>query len=444
MIVNLPDPSSIAAGFRSYIGVGNNAGTRKQAQRWRYVDQYRGVDLHRDVAAYFPAGIERQVPFSVQAVAGKIIDARAGVYRDSPERLADDRYLERLKNLDSLMPDFERLTYLLGSMAMLISLSDDGQLVYDKLVEFEPIFLPQEPEPIGLAYPLHNAGADREDMEWAVWTDQHHFKLSHAGQIFSPSEGNDELVNPYGVLPVLFAHRGAAGSSWWRPAAQDILEAQTAFNVLGTYLRQAFMLQGAGQPWTDARLDGTQTLNPWEILALEPGETFNFATAGANLGQLIDTQRAELESVAFAHHLSLKWAGEGRATSGEHQRLMEVELTEAIMSDFARWREFERTRFEVESIMLQAIGVNAGTEYGVNFVEPHIPLSDQQKRERWEWEYANGLASKLDYLRELDPDATDDQLRERLERTAAERAEEPSIQRRGELSLTDLLGGGVE
>ena len=93
MIVNLPDPSSIAAGFRSYIGVGNNSGTRKQAQRWRYVDQYRGVDLHRDVAAYFPAGIERQVPFSVQAVAGKIIDARAGVYRDSPERVADDRYL---------------------------------------------------------------------------------------------------------------------------------------------------------------------------------------------------------------------------------------------------------------------------------------------------------------------------------------------------------------
>jgi hypothetical protein len=441
MIVALPTPELIAGAFKNYAGTGGGSESRKQAQRWRAVDQYRGVDLNQDVARYFPAGVDRQVPFSVQAVAGKIIDARAGVYRETPGRVADARYLERLENLDEIMTHFERLTYLLGSMALLIGTTEDGQLYHEPLIEFEPLFLPQNPEPIGVVYPLHNAGAKREDMEWAVWTDQLHFKLSAGGRIMAPTEDNPDLVNPYGVLPVVFAHRGAAGSSWWRPMARDILDAQTAFNVLGTYLRQAFMLQGAGQPWTDARLDGTQLLNPWEILSLEPGETFSFATAGANLGQLIDTQRAELESVAFAHHLSLKWAGEGRATSGEHQRLLEVELTEAIMSDFARWRLFERTRFEIDSVILQSVGLTVGSEYGVNFVEPHIPMSDSEKRERWEWEYGNGLASKLDYLRELDPDASDDMLRDRLETIARERAEEPTIQQRGELSLADLLGG---
>jgi hypothetical protein len=441
MIVALPTPELIAGAFKNYAGTGGGSESRKQAQRWRAVDQYRGVDLYQDVARYFPVGVDRQVPFSVQAVAGKIIDARAGVYRDTPERVADERYLERLENLDEIMPHFERLTYLLGSMALLIGTTEDGQLYHEPLIEFEPLFLPQNPEPIGVVYPLHNAGAKREDMEWAVWTDQLHFRVSSSGLIMAPTEDNPDLVNPYGVLPVVFAHRGAAGSSWWRPMAQDILDAQAAFNVLGTYLRQAFMLQGAGQPWTDARLDGTQLLNPWEILSLEPGETFSFATAGANLGQLIETQRAELESVAFAHHLSLKWAGEGRATSGEHQRLLEVELTEAIMSDFARWRMFERTRFQIDSIILQSVGMTVPPEYGVNFVEPHIPMSDTEKRERWEWEYGNGLASKLDYLRELDPDASDDMLRDRLETIARERAEEPTIQQRGELSLADLLGG---
>ena len=440
MIVTLPDPASIAAAFRRTNSTGMGDASRKQAQRWRMVEQYHGERLANDVVPFFPAGIERQVPFSVQAVAKKIIDARAGVYRETPYRKADERYLAALTNLDQVMGNLERLTYLLGTMALLIQADDNGSLYHEALIEFEPIFMPHLPEPVGVLYPLHNAGAKREDMEWAVWTDQLHFCITGQGVVRPPAEDNPDLVNPFGVLPVVFVHRGAAGSGWWRPPAEDILNAQTAFNVLGTYLRQAFMLQGVGQPWTDARLDGTQLLSPWDILALEPGETFSFATSGANLTQLIDVQRAELESVAFAHHLSLKWAGEGRATSGEHQRLLEVELTEAIISDFAMWREFERTRFEVEAIMLGGGGVTISDEYSVDFVEPHIPLSNEQKRERWEWEYSHGLASKLDYLREVDPDATDEALRDRLERTASERAEEPVIQQRGELSLSALLG----
>jgi len=91
---------------------------------------------------------------------------------------------------------------------------------------------------------------------------------------------------------------------------------------------------------------------------------------------------------------------------------MEVDLTEAVMADFERFRKFEKQRFKLDKTILETNNININDEYSVDFSEPHIPASPQQEREEWLWKWDNGLASKKDWFKHYNPDFTDEQIDE--------------------------------
>ena len=68
-------------------------------------------------------------------------------------------------------------------------------------------------------------------------------------------------------------------------------------------------------------------------------------------------------------------------------------------------------------------------EYSVDFNEPRFPLTAQEEREQWSWEWQNGLSSKKDWFRKYNPDLMEDEIDSLVEELAPEEtpaAESPS------------------
>jgi hypothetical protein len=295
---------------------------------------------------------------------------------------------------------------------------------------------------VGFCYPIYSGRkVDAKDQEWECWTDAARFTINGDGGVL-PSETDN--VNPYGVVPIVTAHRGVQlGTTWWRPRAQDVLDAQLTYNVLGTQLNGGLMFQALGQMYGTGITDQDKiAIGANECIRLsDPQARLDMIAPPGNLQQIIEAQKWKMEALFTRYGIKAKWGADGGATSGEHQRIMEIELSNAIEADFARWLHFERELHKVCIAVGKAHGLpNIGELRSVNFVEPNVPLSDQEKRDRFDYELTHGLATRRDYFRLFNPDMADEQIDKILADVDAEKA---AGQPAAAPSLADLLNAPV-
>jgi hypothetical protein len=212
------------------------------------------------------------------------------------------------------------------------------------------------------------------------------------------------------------------GNEWWRTGnGIMVANANQLYNVFGTQLSLGNMYQSLGQSVLTGVDEATRIkMDVSKLLVLPEGANYQIVSPSGSLNEIRDNMKWVVETTAHALHLKVKWGSDAGSTSGEHQRILEVDLTEAVMADFERWRKFENQRFELDRAILETNGVNVTDEYNCNFSEPHIPLSPQQEREEWEWKWSNGLATKKDWFRHYNPDMDDSEIDERLGEAQAE------------------------
>ena len=416
--------------------------SKRTVERYKMLNYYEGLvsELEADINKWFNADSLKQAPPVVTNLTGKMVDSRAISYKQAPQRMVDERYEEIAWNLDSRMLQLERLTYLLGTMGLKTFYNEEKQRIeYDLLVEFYPMFLPNSSEPVAVAYPLFSHGNSKmQEQVYVFWSAEEHYNITQRGKVISV---NDEDVNPYGVMPITFAHRHPLTTDWWREGASDIVSVNTTVNILLTEMSLGMRLEMLGQPWVSGIDDASRMqLGVDKPLILPEGASFQFATAGGNLTQYSDAIRFMIDKVAYENSLKTKWAVGRDAVSGEALKMLEVDLTEAVMTDVEMvWRDFERTRYEVDRAVLDYHNVSLNEDFSVDFSEPRFPLSATEERAQWEWEWQHGLRSKKDWFRKNNPDSTDiDALVETVqaERAGETTAEQPATE--GNLLLQAL------
>ena len=404
-------------------------------ERYRSLSYYEGMqgEMESDLGKYFPIK-SLEVPLIVQNITSKLINARAIGYKTPPVR-TNEKYLENVKNLDQAMLTAERLTYLLGSHLIRSRFNEETNVLeYDQIIEFEPIFESRARKPFAFVYPIYNHGQSREnEVVYAYWSADEHFLVHQNGTIESVNEDN---INPYGILPFTVCHRHPYTTDFIRNGASDIINANLMINLLMTELGLAMRLQALGQPVISGIDNANQvSLGVDKPMVLPEGASFQFVSPGANIDSYINAVRFYVDSVAYNNNLKVKWSvGREAFVSGEALKMAEIDLTEAVMSDYQMiWRGVENKRFEVDRVILDAHNIKVPDEFSVDFSEPRFPLTAQEEREQWAWEWDNNLSTTKDWLRKYNPDLTDDELDEMVAKIVPEQPEAPA-------TLGSLLG----
>ena len=395
-------------------------------ERYRFLSYYEGMqgEMENDLGKYFPI-TTLEVPLITQSITSKLVNARAIGYKNPPTRTNED-YLDNVKDLDQSMLTAERLTYLLGSHLIRSRFNEEEQKIeYDQIIEFEPVFEARARKPFAYIYPIYNHGQKKEDkVVYAYWSADEHFLVDQNGTVESV---NDNNINPYGILPFTICHRHPYTTDFVRNGASDIVNANLMINLLMTGLGLAMRLQALGQPVISGIDNASQvSLGVDKPMVLPEGASFNFVSPGGNINDYINAIRFYVDSVAYNNNLKVKWSvGREAFISGEALKMAEIDLTEAVMSDYQMiWRSVENNRFEVDRAILETHNKRVSEEFSVDFTEPRFPLTAQEERAQWDWEWANGISSPKDYLRKYNPDLTEEEIDEMAAEIAPDQTEE--------------------
>ena len=119
MIVEDLSLSSVTHALKKQV---NLIESKRIAERYKMLNYYEAFssEMEADIRDYFNSDSLKQVPHLTQNITGKLINSRAIVYKQPPERQVDERLFEYADSLDSFMIQFERLTYLLGTCGMFV------------------------------------------------------------------------------------------------------------------------------------------------------------------------------------------------------------------------------------------------------------------------------------------------------------------------------------
>ena len=438
----IPDFSeqSILASIRAWI---DESHLKEKEDRLNSMNYYEEINLEAETRKWFDRNALKYTPPMALNITRKLIDGRFISYKTHPERRCDDRYLELLGDLDQEMIEIDRLTGLLGTVAMLRFYDEEREELGSRiLTDFEPIFSHNDPNPIGIIYPLFNHGQNNEkEQEWVYWSEESHFKVMKGGKIIHINEGD---VNPYGTLPIIWSHLYRMIGNEWLRTGKGIMvsNANELYNVFGTQLALGNMYQSLGQSVLTGVDEATRIkMDASKLLVLPEGANYSIVSPAGSLDQIRENMRWVVETTAHSLHQKVKWGSDSGSNSGEHQRVLEVDLTEAIMADFERWREFENHRFNLDKVILENNNIRISDEYSVNFSEPHIPLSPQQEMAEWEWKWKHKLASKKDWFVKYNPDMAEEDLEEKLEEVKIE--SEPKKQEPQQQGLLGALARQV-
>ena len=109
--------------------------------------------------------------------------------------------------------------------------------------------------------------------------------------------------------------------------------------------------------------------------------------------------------LAQNYHIDINFVEGTTAQSGVALKLRNTELQDERISDVIKWRDVEKQILELERLIMAVdFGKDAGELEQVDFEETKEVLSDQEQRDKWEWELSNGLIDRADILMQKDPD----------------------------------------
>ena len=148
--------------------------------------------------------------------------------------------------------------------------------------------------------------------------------------------------------------------------------------------------------------------------------------------------------LAQNYHLPSNFVEATTAESGVALRIRNQELQDDRKSDVTRWRDIEFKLFELEQLIIAVeLGQDAGELEDVDFAESVDVLSDQEQRDKWEWELSKGIIDLADILMQKNPDLN----REEAEEILAEKKTtfgEPEVVETPESALLTALAKPVE
>ena len=173
-----------------------------------------------------------------------------------------------------------------------------------------------------------------------------------------------------------------------------------------------------GQPFATGvpEADMTARAGSDMIISLPEGATFGIASPGGNLQAVIEALKFQIELVAQSNHMFVQFAQDGGETpSGIALQIKDLESYEDFKDDIELWRQYENDFYEVEQVVGEAYGIKLPNKFGVDFIEPDYPKSEQEKVLRDDWDLKNGQTTLAEIMVRNNKDVTIEEAERKVE-----------------------------
>ena len=369
------------------------------------LDYYQYNNTSRYIAKYFEGSIQSEMPLYTNNMTKRLINRISLVYKDAPIReIESDDYESLIKMKDVQFKTFERIHNLLGTIAVQVIWNDEYQCFnYRPVLKFEPVFDKDDPlHPIGIVYVAsRTTGSTWQNQadEFIYWSDEDHFRFDSDGIIKNVNEENE---NPYGVMPFCFLQPNTIVDEFWNDGGIDIAFANRQIDVSMTMLQHHIRSAG-GQFVIEGQVDSRNLrLGLNRVIQLENAEMDNISP-NVNINDIIEGVKFQLQNVAQNHHVSFDFGLSG-SQSGVALKMENLELLESREDEVEKFRYVEDKIYNIERAILEAeTGRTLPEEIRLDYAEVEFP-DEENERQRWEWKFKHGIADKVDYLMETNPD----------------------------------------
>ena len=359
---------------------------------------------------YFSDSLTRKIPISNVNITKRIIDRISLVYMKPPKReYSNENFPMLLHGKDFKLQRAERMTNLLEHI-LIKPTWRNNVLDYDIIMDFEAQFEDDPLRPSSITYPLAMKASvlDNTPELSAYWDAENTFVYDENGKILDDPD-NPDHINPYGVLPFVECFRNGRPEYSYidTSPAMDILATNLEVNVSETNSNANTMFQSFGYMYVNGSQIEKDTLEVGQdkISFLGIDGTMNIVSPPNTVEALASSIEHSYKLLAQNYNLNIAFVEGSTAMSGVALKLRNTELQDARISDVIRWKEIEQKLFELESIILGVeANINAGELLKVDYEESMEILSDEEQREKWDWELANGLIDRADILMQRDPD----------------------------------------
>ena len=270
-----------------------------------------------------------------------------------------------------------------------------------------------------VAYFVEMTGKDNDTERWAYWSDTEHYyvdKQNGEDKIVAV-EDNEEMVNPFGVLPFVYLHNG------WRD--EDFFDKYTGDDLTGgtidmavhlTFLNHIIKTQSfkqlVGKGDNVGELLG-QVLDPLSILTLTGQNTeISVLDLQSNYDQLHKVAQELANNLAISYGVSpSQFRMTSQASSGFALQMENLKLDRFTLEQQADFKMYEKELFTLIGQVSEYYGQTIAGEMTVDFVEPNYPASQSDQLDIDIKAIDLGLTSPHKVLMRNNPDLTEEEAR---------------------------------
>tara|TARA_Y100000593_G_scaffold93587_1_gene189038 strand:- start:2557 stop:3906 length:1350 start_codon:yes stop_codon:yes gene_type:complete len=353
---------------------------RKEVQK--YLDYYAGDNTFQYIKDKFKIQAFQEHPPSNFNITKRFINRMSRIYTLGANRNVNDKYDKLTYIKDYKMKHIEKMTRLIGTIAIRIFMNDYSDKMYfdyHPIYYFDPIFGDDPFKPIALTYPILKSPEDLSHVnlcEYAYWDDTRYIRYSEEGKVL------EEIEHGLGVLPFCFTHREHQLTEFISPGASDIVSCNEDINIISTEAGLGMRFQMFGQAVISGFYSDDKIMRAGsdETIVLPEGSTFSYASTKTNILQAIELIKTKLDLCAQNNHLYVQFAQDGGETpSGIALKIKDLERFEDYQDDIELWRIYEHDLYEKEKSIAKQYGINLPNELKLDFNEPDYPMTIQDQ-----------------------------------------------------------------
>ena len=353
----------------------------------------------------------------------QVINATSNVYSFGVDRTFESDDAKDLYNelrIDKTMAQANK--YMNAFNDVLVQVSWDSKKEQPKIM----LRLPHQTE-VGysqgevewVAYFVEMTGKDEKTERWAYWSDTEHYYIDkqNGNEKIVAVEDNDEMINPFGVLPFVYLHNGWRDESFWDKFTGDDLTGGTIdmavhLTFLNHIIKTQSFKQLVGKGDNVGELLG-QVLDPLSILTLTGQNTeISVLDLQSNYEQLHKVAQDLANNLAIAYGVSpSQFRMTSQASSGFALQMENLKLDRFTLEQQADFKVYEKELFALIGQVSEYYGQTIAGEMSIDFVEPNYPSSEQGQLEIDQQAIGLGLTSPHKVLMRNNPDLAEDEAR---------------------------------